>query len=204
CCSKPGRTAGWANGGWGCRPRSTGSNAAADPPGSDVAVVDVLADAAVRVRRAPGVGRQLAHQRQGRARQHVGADRRGQEQEHHDQHLARVQPGAVEGVEHDRGQQDAAHAHGAGLGGAVQPAQEAAELDQRERAQQAEEAADRQQYHQDDFQHLAHSTISLRITYLLSTTVPKKPSMAMISAASKYSSESRYIPNRISWATVFT
>ena len=48
-----------------------------------------------------------------------------------------------------------------------------------------EEAAEGQQRRQRDLQKGDHSTISLRSTNLLSTTVLQKPSMAMISAASK-------------------
>src|SRR5690606_36368567 len=97
----------------------------------------------------------------------------------------------------DRGQQHAADAHGAGLGRPVQALEELRQLQQAEGAQQHEERAGGQQQHQGDGDDPAHSTISLRSTYLLSTTELTKPSMAMISATTKYTAGSRRIPSRI-------
>src|SRR5690606_3342281 len=102
-----------------------------------------------------------------------------------DQQLARMQAGAVDRAVQHRGGQDAAHAQGAGLGRAMDAMEEARQLDQREAAQEHEEAADHHKRQGGDVDCEPHSTMSRRITYLLSTTVPKKPSIAMINAISK-------------------
>src|SRR5690606_7280779 len=108
-------------------------------------------------------------------------------QEGGDQQLARLRVAADEGVVADRGDQDGADPQGAGLGRAVQALEELRKPDQAEGPQQHEEAARQQQQRQHDLirvlQMQAHSTMSRRSTYLLSTTVLPKPSMAMINAA---------------------
>src|SRR5690606_15241367 len=78
------------------------------------------------------------------------------------------------------------------------------QLHQPDGAHQDEEAAHEQQRHQQQFPEHVHSTMSLRITYLLSTTVLTKPSMAMTSAASKYTALFRYMPSSISSAMAVT
>src|SRR5690606_9794537 len=144
------------------------------------------------------------HQRQRGARHQVRGHRRGQEQEHRDQQFARVQAGAVDRPVQHRGGEDAAHAQGAGLGRAMDAMEEARQLDQGEAAQEHEEAARHQQQQRRDVDRQPHSTMSLRMTYLLSTTVPKNPSMAMIRAISKYTSVSSSMPSSTTSAMVAT
>src|SRR5690606_22457234 len=115
----------------------------------------------------------------------VRGHRCGEEEEDGDQQFARMQAGAVDGAVQDRRGEDAAHAQRTGLGRAMDAMEEAAQLDQREAAQEHEEAAHHQQHHGGDVDREPHSTMSRRMTYLLSTTVPKKPSMAMMRAISK-------------------
>src|SRR5690606_23899767 len=165
-CSRPGSC--WS---WCCSERRSGV---------------LVGSPAFAHRLALGLGRALGHvQRQRRLGHQVGADRRGDEQERGNQELARLRVGLAQPVVADRGQQHAAHAQGAGLGRRVQALEELGELHQADRADQDEEGAGRQQEDQQDGDDPAHSTMSLRSTYLLSTTVLTKPSMAMISAASK-------------------
>src|SRR5690606_28907603 len=95
-------------------------------------------------------------------------------------------------------------AQGAGLGRPVQALEELRQLQQAVGADHEEEAAGAQQQHQGGGEYPAHSTMSRRSTYLLSTTVPTKPSMAMISATSKYTAVLRCMPNRINSAMVAT
>src|SRR5690606_23240732 len=99
--------------------------------------------------------------------------------------FARLRIGLGQPVVADRGQQHAAHAQGAGLGWRMQALEELRQLHHAQRADHDEERAGGQQEDQEDGDDPAHSTMSLRSTYLLSTTVLTKPSMAMISAASK-------------------
>ncbi len=135
------------------------------------------------VARQAGTG--FHQQRQRRLGHHVGADRRGDEQEYGDQQLARLRVLAQEDVVADRAHQHAAHAQRAGLGRRVQALEERGQLHQPQCADQDEEAAEQQQDRQADLYRGDHSTMSRRSTNLLSTTVLPKPSMAMTSAASK-------------------
>lgn len=84
-----------------------------------------------------------------------------------------------------RGQQHAAHAQCAGLGRCMQALEKIRQLHQAEGADQDEERARQQQGAEQVFGQGDHSTMLRRNTYLLSTTVLPKPSIAMTNAASK-------------------
>ncbi len=67
----------------------------------------------------------------------MGADGGGDEQEHADQQLARVEAVADHGVIEDRDDQHAAHAHRGGLGRAVQATEEFGQFHQPQRSDSA-------------------------------------------------------------------
>jgi hypothetical protein len=84
--------------------------------------------------------------------QQVRGHRRGDEKEQRDQQLAQ-RPLVVRPMPQHAGQQHAAHAQRAGLGGRVQPHEEVVQPHQADRADQQEQRADEQQRGDGRFHH---------------------------------------------------